>query len=847
MGRSVRPLAAATLLPLLATLLPILGLQVVNAPDAHAARVALWRKYAPVVIFHHDEKFFPSSVDHFFEYSDLKFARGSAEVPIRDVTRESWNTPEASRLGGKAGDYRYKKNRIWPYDDVTFRSTQCTRPRGGCEPRPDHLSSHEGFYLDLDEDEEARNEFEGYGIDADENPFYDPSVPVYFELNTLAGGGYSLTYWLFFPYNEKYPVNHEGDWEHISLKLDENYKPQRVKYFQHDACGGESKKWDYAHKLFGHPVVYTALGGHASYYRPEDHDICTVDPFPGGPLDDDKVSDEGARWYTENSGVNVKKATWYRYGGAWGEVGDFKETTGPLGPSPYKDPSSWNEADSGLRDVGHAPDPEMLVDDHASGDSDGDGVLDADDLCPQEMGTFSTPGCPDQATSAVALGLQQIDSDGTVRSCGSAPTQPCSDIVKKFRTTITSQQLPDVDLLVKAWRDVNGVWTETNPSPLMRKAIAGSVVDFDVPAGLIDGVWRFQVQVPRDPEGATDFAPSGYQYLKIDTEATPVTLDLEQIDNSGNVRSCGSTDAAPCSDVVKRFRARITSSRLPDVDLLVKAWRYVDGSWLETDQSPFMRIAITGPTVEFAFDADALGGIWRFQVQVPRDPEGMTEFAASGYQYLLIDKTAPTLEKPVATLSQSASTTVSYSIAAVDDSGTVSDMRVKISGGDWGPWVAYAPNGIIALPDRYGPFTIWFQVRDGSGNLSFERAADNVTRTAAVSLDLRQVDNNGTVRSCGSSETSPCSDVVKKFRATISSEVLPKTDLLVKLWRNVNGTWTETQQSPFARYPISSSTVNFDFPPGALAGLWRVQVQVPRDDVNYTDFAASPYQYIQKS
>ena len=211
------------------------------------------------------------------------------------------------------------------------------------------------------------------------------------------------------------------------------------------------------------------------------------------------------------------------------------------------------------------------------------------------------------------------------------------------------------------------------------------------------------------------------------------------------------------------------------------------------------------------------------------------------------DTTAPTLGKPLVTHSDPTSRTVSFSLDAGDDMGTVSQMRVRVGPdeAEFRPWVDFVPSGTVILPDRYGTFTIWFQVMDPSGNVSFERAADNVTRTAAVGLTLQQIDNNGNVRSCGATETQPCSDVVRKFRNTISSPVLPDVDLLVKAWRLVNGSWIETDPSPHMRMAISGHVMEFEFTANALAGVWRFQTQVPRDPEGVTDFGASNYQYLR--
>lgn len=674
------------LLLVVSMLASLLAIDVAGAPPAHAATVRLWMKYAPVVYFHHDETYFPTSVDHFFAYSDLKFSRNNRSDPTID------GFPRAGRLGGGPNYYRYE------HRGRTYKSTQCTRPRGdACTSRPSGLEDNEGFYLDLDEDGAARNEYSN-GLTGE---FRLPSVvgpqfvPVYFQMDALEAGGYALTYWFFYPYNEKSVLNHEGDWEHISIKLDAEYRPLSVRHFQHDACGGPVE-WSEANRMFGtHPIVYSAQGGHASYPRngTGNHDICTTN------LAQDYTSDSGAYWYTWRSGLNVRKQPWYGYGGGWGEVGTNTHTTGPLGPSPFKDPSPWKEVASPLR--GAEPDPETLVPSDPGPDSDGDGVADEYDNCPNEAGT-GEDGCAPRDTSAPTL------------------NKPVASLSNPYSRTASYS--------IEATDDV-GVTQ-------MRVKATG------------DADWRPWV----------DYAPSGTVILP--DRYGEFTIYFQVRDAAGNASSQRAAD-----------------------------------------------------------------NVTRLQ-----------------------DTTAPTLGKPIATRSDGNSAYLSFALDAADNSGSVSQMRVRLGPveSEWRAWQDFVANGTVVLPG-YGDYMIWFEVMDPYGNVSSARATDVIKRTAAVNLNLQQVDNNGNVRSCGSTETTPCSDIVKKFRTTITSDVLPKMDLLVKLWRYVNGTWTETNPSPFARYAITSSTVNFEFPSGAIAGLWRVQVQVQRDDYNYTDFAASNYQYIQKS
>ena len=268
---------------------------------------------------------------------------------------------------------------------------------------------------------------------------------------------------------------------------------------------------------------------------------------------------------------------------------------------------------------------------------------------------------------------------------------------------------------------------------------------------------------------------------------------------------------------------------------------------------PFMRVKVSGedwrPWVQYRSagtvilpDIYGTFTVW-FQV---RDGSGNVSLARAGENVTRTrDTTPPSLAQPAASLTAPDSRTVAFSLTAADNSGAISHMRVKVSGEDWRPWVDYMPAGTVILPDRWGPFTVWFQVRDPSGNVSFERAAPNVARTAEPSLVLRQIDNNGNLRSCGSSSAAPCSDVVRRFRTTIGSPILPPTDLLLKAWRNINGDWVETSPSPFMRAAITGSVIDIQVTANLLAGVWRFQSQVPNAPDGSTAFAASEYQYLR--
>ncbi|WP_261381686.1 Vps62-related protein [Paenibacillus cremeus] len=169
--------------------------------------------------------------------------------------------------------------------------------------------------------------------------------------STTLSGRYDLQYWFFYPYNDSSSVagvdlNHEGDWEHITVTLDSAATFQNAYYAAHDNEGlrytsSQSSFADStgviatnAQKLTGgftHPVVYSAIGTHASYP--------TVGTHSRTGLPDDTTS-AGTAWNTMNSVVNVGEIsyplngqTFIKYGGLWGEIGQTTESTGPDGPA----------------------------------------------------------------------------------------------------------------------------------------------------------------------------------------------------------------------------------------------------------------------------------------------------------------------------------------------------------------------------------------------------------------------------------------------------------------------------------------------------------------------------------
>jgi hypothetical protein len=275
-------------------------------------------RYAPLVRLYSTDTDRPMSTARFINKSSLKFAHdeGCDDSLVADT-----GTVKSHKLGN--GGYSWHTNhRVVDFPNPIkcedegdpYTTADYTRPRDS-----NNETGAEGFYLNLDNDFRG-----GTGTDA----------RVYFEYHNDPR---SITYWFLYG-NNVGPGSggfddHEGDWERISIQLDNNNHPIEVVYFQHN--GSCALPWNDAPKTpAGRPRVFSATGSHASYPRKGDYTF-TVNVH-GIPVDVTDHANAGPRWRTWKNLAKVQGQRWYGYGGGWGEVGDLDSSTGPLGPSPYK-------------------------------------------------------------------------------------------------------------------------------------------------------------------------------------------------------------------------------------------------------------------------------------------------------------------------------------------------------------------------------------------------------------------------------------------------------------------------------------------------------------------------------
>lgn len=178
-----------------------------------------------------------------------------------------------------------------------------------------------------------------------------------------------LQYWFFYSYNDTSGIggnsliqkcgNHQGDWEHISLKLDKNKLSKasndkdylnaiyEMYFSQHNKGQNDNRKFKKPNDPEvsfenTHIKVYPARGTHASYYQPhkgEGYPLSTILFYKLY----DKADGKGDVFKTQGKTQDIMSKSWVRFGGKWGEISDdicniaewFSDASndGPIGPT----------------------------------------------------------------------------------------------------------------------------------------------------------------------------------------------------------------------------------------------------------------------------------------------------------------------------------------------------------------------------------------------------------------------------------------------------------------------------------------------------------------------------------
>lgn len=167
----------------------------------------------------------------------------------------------------------------------------------------------------------------------------DPSDwTTYVHVYPRVDGGINIQYWFYYPYNDGPAFfDHEGDWEHVTVRLDRQQRPLGLALAQHeDNDPGVYRSWRNVRRDGDHPVVLSARGSHASYASLSD-----VPWFDRATSCDDLQACDQPIWRTWEGGglANVGErgsplahSAAMSFSGRWGAAALLPGTSAPVGP-----------------------------------------------------------------------------------------------------------------------------------------------------------------------------------------------------------------------------------------------------------------------------------------------------------------------------------------------------------------------------------------------------------------------------------------------------------------------------------------------------------------------------------
>ncbi len=250
----------------------------------------LLQRYAPVVLLAPGERAMPANVDWFLARAKLE----ADPAPRPHMT-------QASLVGDLDGMARLLEGRV-----ARLRPNLAARP-GSREPR---------------------------------------DWKVYGHVYAAKDGGTLVQYWFFYPFNDFHVLfDHEGDWEHVTVKLDASLQPRGAWYARHDwSAPGKWFVWGELAREGDHPVVLSARGSHASYANGADARFYDRVCPTSVPADARASGCEVWRTWAEDTGGVVETGergrpatsqVWFlRWPGLWGVSGAMgRDSGGPPGPA----------------------------------------------------------------------------------------------------------------------------------------------------------------------------------------------------------------------------------------------------------------------------------------------------------------------------------------------------------------------------------------------------------------------------------------------------------------------------------------------------------------------------------
>ncbi|KAF5761157.1 putative vacuolar protein sorting-associated protein [Helianthus annuus] len=190
---------------------------------------ALIDAYSPIIYFHPDEKYLPSTVNWYFQNGALLYQKGLENSP-------SPIEPDGSNL-----------------------------PQGG--------SDDGSYWLDLPIDNSAKERVKKGDLD---------SANAYFHVKPMFGATFTdIAVWVFYPFNgparaklEFLTISlgkigeHVGDWEHLTLRVSNFDGSLKSVYFSEHSGGTLLDASQVEFEKGNKPVAYASLNGHAFYSKP---------------------------------------------------------------------------------------------------------------------------------------------------------------------------------------------------------------------------------------------------------------------------------------------------------------------------------------------------------------------------------------------------------------------------------------------------------------------------------------------------------------------------------------------------------------------------------------------------
>lgn len=252
--------------------------------------------HAPRLWLHSDE--------HLWPFGPLDFITHSSLVWVHDRGCDDWTASENPSYGDLgSGTY---------YHQAVDGGAPCTAHYG--------TAFVTNSYSAVNEDYEANRPEpgEGWMLQLD-NAYRDGEG--FDNTETIVVRQDHAENWIQYWYNfgnstNRWGTGHEGDWEHISIRLNASDVPVEVEYsFHHEKC---TLPWSDAPRVDGRPVVWIAKESHGSYPSQMNRTY-----YPGNQTTQRDLIDgpaSGAHFW--NAQANLKSLSdfaWYDYGGSWGD------------------------------------------------------------------------------------------------------------------------------------------------------------------------------------------------------------------------------------------------------------------------------------------------------------------------------------------------------------------------------------------------------------------------------------------------------------------------------------------------------------------------------------------------